>query len=70
MLKFILLVLLFFLAVRFVLKMFGRGLFIRTVGSRDNSAAGSSPFFIKRKVEEADYEVLDSQLKDNDAPGR
>ncbi|ACD89391.1 MAG: hypothetical protein HGA81_07460 [Chlorobium limicola] len=70
MLKFILLALLLFLAVRFVLKLFGRGLFIHALGQREQSAAGSSPFIGKRKVEETDYEVLDSQMKDNDAPVR
>ncbi len=70
MLKFILLALLFFLAVRLVLKMFGRGLFIRFPGDRGKSVAGSSPPYVKRKVEDADYEVIDSQLTDNDVRGR
>ncbi len=70
MLKFILLALLLYLVFRLVLKTLGGGLFIRYKG--DDSPAGGSvpPSASRRQVEEADYEVIDTQLKDDERSDR
>lgn len=70
MLKFILLVLLLFLVFRLVLKALGNGLFIRYKGGDPPAAGSVPPSDSRRQVEEADYEVIDTQLKDDERLGR
>lgn len=66
MLKFILLVLFLYLALRLVLKAIGAGIFIRRGRTGPGPEDARSSFSTHRQVEEADYEVLDTQLKDDD----
>jgi hypothetical protein len=70
MLKFILLVLVFFLLFRMVLALFRRSFFFRYRSdvSRSGGAAPHQDF--RKKVEEADYEVIGTQLKENDPASR
>lgn len=66
MLKFILLVIALYLLFRLVLNLFGRGFFIR-YRTDIHRPGGSVPHReSQKKVIEADYEVIGTQLKDND----
>ncbi|MBM3162113.1 MAG: hypothetical protein FJZ79_02030 [Chlorobi bacterium] len=64
MLKFILLLLLLYLALRLVLKALGNGVFIRY--RKGPQGADSEQYASRPPAEEADYEVIETQLKDND----
>ena len=69
MVKFILLVVIFFLVVRMVLRVLRVGVrFFRAEGSRHskNVSASRSP---GRQIEEADYEVIESHLNHNEREG-
>ena len=66
MVKFILLVVIFLFVTRMVLRVLRVGVrFFRADGSRrsEHASASRSP---GRQIEEADYEVIDSHLNDNE----
>lgn len=62
MLKFFLLLIVFFLAVRLALRLF-KGLFFT---SSSNTYRSRAPFQRAERVEEADFEVIDTQLGNTD----
>lgn len=66
MLKFILILLLLYLVFRLALKALRSGLFIRYRGGDPPGGGSVPPSASRRQVEEADYEVIDTQLKDNE----
>ncbi|NTW68362.1 MAG: hypothetical protein HGB23_00760 [Chlorobiaceae bacterium] len=64
MLKFILFVILFYLIVRMVWRLFRRGLFFHySSRNRENSPGVSAS---RKQIEESDYEVIESHLSDNE----
>lgn len=70
MLKVLLLLLLFWLAARFVVRLVRGALFFRDLrpdGGERSPFGGSRR---KAQVEETEYEVLDSRLKDDEGPRR
>jgi len=71
MLKFILLALVLILLVRLVLKLLGRSFFIRYRADLPGKGGGrvSRPDF-RTKAEDADYEVIETQLKDKASSSR
>lgn len=71
MLKFILLALVLILLVRLVLKLLGRSFFIRYRVDLPGKGSGrvSRPDF-RKKTEDADYEVIGTQLRESDSSSR
>ena len=69
MVKFILFVVISFLVMRMVLRVLRVGVrFFRAEGS-GSSEHGSASRSAGRKIEEADYEVIDSHLNENERKG-
>ncbi len=64
MLKFILFLIVLFLVIRLVLRTFGLRVLFRHENLRDPSAHSSATFSSGRRVEETDYEIVDSHLND------
>ena len=62
MLKFILLFIFFFLVIRTVVRVLRRGLFVIRRGGGSRVERSGESFSSGRNVEEADYEVLESQI--------
>lgn len=62
MLKFILLFIFFFLVTRTVVRVLRRGLFVFTRRGAGRGERPGESFSSGRNVEEADYEVLESQI--------
>jgi len=62
MLKFILLFIFFFLVTRTVVRVLRRGLFVIKRGEASRVERSGESFSSGRNVEEADYEVLESQI--------
>ncbi len=62
MLKFILLFIFFFLVIRTVVRLLRRGLFVFRRGGVGRSERSGESFSSGRNVEEAEYEVLESQI--------
>ncbi|MEI6692509.1 MAG: hypothetical protein WCL43_07270 [Chlorobium sp.] len=66
MFKFILLVIALFLLLRLVLGVLKFGLRVFTTGFLRSSAHRPESFSSDQNIEETDYEVIDSHLKDNE----
>ena len=62
MLKFIFLFIFFFLVIRTVVRVLRRGLFVIKRGGPGRGERSGESFSSGRNVEEADYEVLESQI--------
>ncbi|MEI7694470.1 MAG: hypothetical protein WCI64_02320 [Chlorobium sp.] len=69
MLKFILFFLVLFLVIRLALRLLIRlvkgGIFFMSRGGFDASGASSAPHVSKSSLDEAEYEVIESHLRDN-----
>jgi hypothetical protein len=66
MLKFILLVIVFFLAARMALRLLKNVLFSLNKGSSNQAGYSRSPFSSGQQIEETEYEVIESHLHDKD----
>ena len=66
MLKFILLVIVFFLATRMIVRVVKSGLNFLNAGSSKRSGSSPASFSSGQHVEEADYEVIESHLNDKE----
>jgi hypothetical protein len=66
MLKFILLVIVLFLAMRVVVRILKGGLFFSNKGVSSHNESASTPFSSKPHIEEADYEVIGSRLNNKE----
>ncbi len=64
MLRFILILVVVFLAVRLVLRVLGIRMFFTGSRSFRSPEQARTPYSREKKVEETDYEVLDSRLSD------
>jgi hypothetical protein len=66
MLKFILFVFVSFLVIRMVLRVLRIGVRFFTTGSARRSGSSTPSFSSGNNIEEADYEVIESNLNDNE----
>ncbi len=66
MLKFIFFVIVFFLVMRVVVRVLGGGLRFFIMGNRKRSEGSAASFSSGKRVEEADYEVIESNLNNNE----
>ena len=66
MLKFILFVIVFFLAIRMIMRVLKIGVHFFSGESPRRSEEASGSFSTGKQIEEADYEVIESHLKDKD----
>ena len=69
MLKFILFVLVFFLAIRMIMRVLKIGVHFFSGESPRRSERASGSFSTGKQIVEADYEVIESHLKDKERQG-